>query len=148
MRTDHRRWLHNIRDPDRIDEDYCGNVVLGGPVTANNMTIYIKDGYLDLNRKTFTGSGTTLIFTGSDTAGDFHGLKAGTRGALHIEAPTSGDWKGVALFQDHRVTKGVNLEIEGNDPEIRIKGLVYMPGPDWSLREQSTRALILSRAWS
>jgi hypothetical protein len=105
---------------------YCGNVVLSGPVAADNMTIFIKDGYLHLNSKTFVGNNTTLIFTGTD-ASLFHGLKDGTKGTLDIKAPTSGDWKGVALYQDPVVTKGVNLSIEGNDPEIKLKGLVYMP---------------------
>lgn len=121
----------------------CGDVVLTGDVTltgSNVLTIY--NGTLDLNGhtlKTETGSSAnaTLIFSGTNaesstsTKNPDSPARAPTgSGTLDIKAPTSGDWSGVALYQDPRMTppqKNLDVKYTGNQPTWNITGLVYLP---------------------
>ena len=49
-------------------------------------------------------------------------------GTLDVQAPTSGPWSGVALYQDPSLTNsGVDVTYKGNSPTWDITGLVYMP---------------------
>ena len=43
-------------------------------------------------------------------------------------APTSGTWKGIALYQDPNLgTSGVDFTYAGNSPTWNITGVVYFP---------------------
>ena len=46
---------------------------------------------------------------------------------MNIDAPTSGPWGGVAIYQDPSLTNGVNIYAAGNTPTWNITGLVYLP---------------------
>jgi Flp pilus assembly protein TadG len=109
----------------------CGDLQLTGNVTINapsNAVLVIQNGKLDLNGytlQTASGSGLTVVFSGT-VLGDYTHAPTGS-GTLDIQAPTSGAWSGVALYQDPKLTTGVNISEAGNSPTWKITGLVYLP---------------------
>jgi len=46
---------------------------------------------------------------------------------LDFPAPTSGIWKGIAIYQDPALTTGVDISAAGNSPTWKITGVVYLP---------------------
>lgn len=108
----------------------CGDMQLTGPMTISNpgtpTVLVIYNGNLDTNGYTLqTASGTalTVIFTGNNAYN--HAPIGG--GTLNFNAPTSGTWSGVAIYQDPSLTSGVNISAAGNSPTWNITGLVYLP---------------------
>ncbi len=94
----------------------CGDVQLTGDVTVNapnGAVLYIQNGRLDLNGHTFktNGSSVTLVFTG-DNGSYVHApvdLSGGSNGVLDFQAPTSGPFPGMAIYQDPKLTTGVDV---------------------------------------
>lgn len=108
----------------------CGDVQLTGDVTltGDSTVLVIYNGQLDLNGytiKTASGKSATIIFSGDNTAGYTHGPTGS--GTIDIAAPTSGNWAGVAMYQDPSLTSGVDISEAGNQPTWKITGLVYLP---------------------
>jgi hypothetical protein len=108
----------------------CGDLQLQGNVTISNTsgpaTLVIYNGDLDLNGYTLStapGSQLTIVFAGDNSYS--HTPTGG--GALDIQAPTSGPWSGVAMYQAPNLTQGVNISAAGNSPTWNITGLVYLP---------------------
>lgn len=124
-------------------QSWGGNVVLCGDIqlTANvtidaptNAVVVIENGQLDTNGYSITttkGSGLTVIFSGSNSGGYTHAPTGG--GIIDIAAPTSGVWSGVAIYQDPKLTNGVDISAAGNTPAWAITGLVYLPNSSVTL---------------
>jgi Flp pilus assembly protein TadG len=124
----------------------CGDLQLTKDVTLTTASpgsvLVIRNGVLDTNGhvlRTASGSALTIIFTGPDPSGSYnHYLGDGTGSAatdctiscINIQAPTTGTWKGVAIYQDPSLTKGVSFTYAGNAPTWDITGLVYLPHAD------------------
>ena len=109
----------------------CGDLQLTGDTTVTTASpgsvLVIENGQLDTNGhtlKTVAGSALTIIFTG--TAGSYTHAPTGG-GTLNFNAPTSGTWSGVAIYQDPGLTTGVDISAAGNSPTWDITGLVYLP---------------------
>ena len=95
---------------------------------ALNTVLVIENGQLDTNGYTLTtssGSGLTVVFSGTSSGSYTHAPTGG--GTLDIAAPTTGNWKGVAIYQDPSLTSGVDISAAGNSPTWDITGLVYLP---------------------
>lgn len=116
----------------------CGNVQLTGnlTLTGNATQLVIYNGTLDLNRftvSTASGSSATVIFSGTNGGTYQHypvdNGKGSGSGVLNIKAPTgaSDPFKGVAIYQDPRITTGVNFTYAGNKPAWKISGVIYLP---------------------
>ena len=109
----------------------CGDLKLTGNVTVNapsGAVLVIDNGRLDLNGftlQTSSGSGLTVLFTGSSGGGYIHAPTGS--GTLDIAAPTSGPWSGVAIYQAPPLTFAVNLSVARNNSTWNITGLVYLP---------------------
>jgi Flp pilus assembly protein TadG len=103
----------------------CGDQQLIGNTAINEAVLVIVNGQLDTNGYTLQGSALTIVFTGSNT-GSYQHIPSGG-GTLDIAAPTSGDWSGVAIYQDPNLTKNVDISAAGNTPTWNISGLVYLP---------------------
>jgi Flp pilus assembly protein TadG len=113
----------------------CGDVQLTGNVsltgTATRLIIY--NGRLDLNDRTLAtaaGANATVIFTGTNASGFRHyptDTKSSPGGMLAIEAPSSGAWKGIAVYQNPAITNGVDFSYTGNNPAWKITGVIYLP---------------------
>lgn len=110
---------------------WCGDLQMNGNVTITSASpgslLVIENGQLDTGSYTFataSGSAITIIFSG--TSGSYtHSPSNG--GTLDIQAPTSGWWSGVAMYQDPSLTTGVDISSAGNSPTWKITGLVYLP---------------------
>jgi Flp pilus assembly protein TadG len=114
----------------------CGDLQLASDVTLTTASpgsvLVIRNGVLDTNGhvlKTASGSALTVVFTGPDASGTYNhyptdGTNAGT---LDFMAPTTGPWKGVAIYQDPSLTHNVSFTYTGNNPAWAITGLVYLP---------------------
>ncbi|MBW8814547.1 MAG: hypothetical protein JF588_14070 [Caulobacterales bacterium] len=116
---------------DRAVIDVCGDMKLNGPVfiqsSAPGTVLIIRNGQLDMNGysiETKFDSSLTIVFTGTDNSRT-HGFVGG--GSLDFKAPTTGVWKGMAIYQDPRTTGGVDLTFAGNSPTWAITGMVYAP---------------------
>jgi hypothetical protein len=110
----------------------CGDLQLTADTTITAQTssvLVIENGQLDTNGHTLQTSsgGLTIIFSG--TAGNYTHYTTGG-GTLNFNAPTSGTWSGVALYDDPSLTQGVSYTYAGNSPTWDITGLVYAPKAD------------------
>ena len=108
------------------DLQVTGNVQVDAPAGA---VLVIENGQLDITKgsslTTTKGSGLTVVFSGNNSGSYIHAPTGG--GTLDITAPTSGPWKGVAIYQDPNLTSGVDISAAGNSPTWNITGLVYLP---------------------
>jgi len=113
----------------------CGDLQLTGDVTLTTASpgsvLVIENGQLDTGGckkgctlQTAAGSALTIIFSG--TAGSYTHAPTGG-GTLNFNAPTSGTWSGVAMYQYPALTTGVDISAAGNSPTWDITGLVYLP---------------------
>jgi Flp pilus assembly protein TadG len=123
----------------------CGDQLLTGNVTVNtplgqSAVLIIENGQLDLNGNQFatsTGSAVTLVFSGTNGGGYTHAPTDNTNGSggvLDITPPTTGAWKGVAIYQDPSLTSGVDVSAAGNSPTWNVTGLIYMPHATLTLK--------------
>jgi hypothetical protein len=110
-----------------------GDVQLTGDVTVTSSAglagsvLVIENGQLDTHGfklATVAGSALTIIFSG--TSGSYTHAPTGG-GTLDFNAPTSGTWSGVAIYQDPALTTGVDISAAGATPTWNISGLVYLP---------------------
>ena len=109
----------------------CGDLQLLGDTTLTTASpgsvLVIENGQLDTNGYTLAtaaGSALTIIFSG--TSGSYTHAPTGG-GTLNFNAPTSGAWSGVAIYQDPALTTGVDISAAGATPNWYISGLVYLP---------------------
>jgi hypothetical protein len=115
----------------------CGELRLTGNVTVNapsGAVLIIANGRLNTNGftiRTASGSTLALVFTGTNGGSYLH-YPSGS-GAIDIAAPTSGPWSGVMMYQDPKLTTGVDITSAGTSPTWRISGLVYLPNASVTL---------------
>ena len=104
----------------------CGDQQLTGNTTLNDTVLVIENGVLDIPAgMTLQGSNLTIVFSGTNNGGYQHIPTGG--GTIDIAAPTSGNWSGVAMYQDPALTSGIDISAAGNSPTWNITGLVYLP---------------------
>ena len=109
----------------------CGELRLTGTVTVNapsGAVLIIANGRLNTNGftiRTASGSKLTIVFTGTNGGSYLH-YPSGS-GTIDIAAPTSGPWSGVMMYQDPKLTTGVDITSAGTSPRWNITGLVYLP---------------------
>lgn len=108
---------------------YCGGMSLKGTVDLAPGTYYIKGGDLQINASaTVTGDDVTLVLTNDGS--DFATINKINGGAnVELEAPTTGDFAGLAIIQDRDAPSctggGCNRVNGGSD--LNIKGAIYIP---------------------
>jgi Flp pilus assembly protein TadG len=118
----------------------CGDAQLTGAVTLSaGATLVVVDGQLALNGQTITGTstntttgadGATIIFTGNTNPPITPNPQFVTgSGTVAVNAPTSGTWKGIGLYQDSDTSRVASSSITfaGNTPTLQINGLIYTP---------------------
>jgi hypothetical protein len=114
------------------DQMLTGDTVINTPV-GQSAVLVVENGQLDLNGHQLTtsnGSAVTVVFSGTNGGGYTHAPTDNTNGSggvLDITPPTTGPWKGVAIYQDPSLTTGVDVSAAGNSPTWNITGLIYMP---------------------
>jgi hypothetical protein len=109
----------------------CGDLQLTADTALTTASpgsvLVVENGQLDTNGfklATVAGSALTIIFSG--TSGSYTHAPTGG-GTLDFNAPTSGTWSGVAIYQDPALTTGVDISSAGSTPTWNISGLVYLP---------------------
>lgn len=116
------------------NKTYCGGLQLAGDMKiSGDVILYIVDGDLDVKSFSLTadaGNHLTVIFTSKGTgAGASHIFKGG--GLFDFAGPTTGDWAGVAIYTDSRMTGGTyEITNAGSAPTYNVTGLLYMPFSD------------------
>ncbi len=112
----------------------CGDVQLTGNVniTSGNAVLTIENGQLDVGNYTIStapGAGLTVVFTGPTVSGlsPSHFITGG--GTIDFNAPSSGTWSGVSIYQDPNLPSGpgVDFSYHGNSPTWNLSGLAYFP---------------------
>jgi hypothetical protein len=120
------------------DQMLTADVVISTP--AGPAVLIIENGQLDLNGHALTtanGSAVTLVFSGDNSGSYTHAPTDNTNGSggkLDLNAPTSGPWSGVAIYQDPSLTSGLDVSAAGNSPTWNISGLIYMPHASVTLK--------------
>lgn len=105
---------------------WCGEFKMTSNKTYSDTTLVIYNGNLNTNGYNFTGSNTSVVFSGT-SPGTLTDTKGGTKAVVNIKAPTTGTWSGVAVYQDSRFTTAKSSTMAGNSPTWDITGLVYLP---------------------
>lgn len=124
------QWLGTKSIPSGGSLQICGDLQLTGNTVINapaGGALVIYNGQLDTNGyklSTADGSSVAVVFSG--TAGNYQHIPTGG-GTLDLQAPTSGPWSGVAMYQDPALTQGVDFTAAGSKPILDLTGLVYMP---------------------
>lgn len=83
-----------------------------------NPGIYIIDGG-SFGRGDIRGNGVTIILRNDAE------FNVGGNDKLHITAPTSGPYKGIAIFEDH--TRPQNQAFVHGGPNVSVEGVIYLP---------------------
>jgi Flp pilus assembly protein TadG len=128
------KWPASLTSPLPATQTICGDLQLTADTTLTTASpgsvLVIYNGQLDTNAhtlKTATGSALTIIFTGPTVSGHSYTHAPTGGGTLNFNAPTSGTWSGVAIYQDPALTAGVDISAAGSSPNWDISGLVYLP---------------------
>jgi Flp pilus assembly protein TadG len=88
-------------------------------VTTLSAGEYYVTGPIEIGN--LSGTGVLIYLTGSGQ------LTAQNNRAIHLTAPTTGTYAGIAIFQD--VSDTLNFEV-GQNFTIDVTGAIYMPGTD------------------
>lgn len=102
---------------------YCGGLDVKGTVSLVDGGVYvIRDGPLRVNSNAeMTGKNVFFYLTGSGAE-----LRINGGATLNLSAPTSGDYKGVLIYQDPSSTNVADNDLNGNATSV-LSGIVYAP---------------------
>ena len=106
---------------------YSGNITINAGATLNlNPGIYYLDG-ANLNlagNATITGTGVTLVFTGS--ASSWGTATIGSNANVTLTGPSSGPTQGIVLYGDRKMPAGTPFNLTGGGTQ-NLGGAVYLP---------------------
>lgn len=106
---------------------YCGGISIGGnaDVIFNSGTYVLDAGDLSITGNADVhGVGVTIILTSSSST--YGSIKITGGSDIALSAPTSGDFEGVAFYQDPDADTGNTNMITGNS-DMNIEGALYLP---------------------
>ncbi|QOZ30809.1 TadE/TadG family type IV pilus assembly protein [Bradyrhizobium sp. CCBAU 53421] len=106
---------------------YCGDisVAAGATLTFNPGIYYFNGANLSVaGNATITGSGVTLVFTGS--SGNWGSATIGSNANVSLIAPTSGVTAGIAIYGDRKMPVGSSFNLTGGGTQ-NLQGAVYLP---------------------
>lgn len=110
-------------------------------VPDNFGPIYVNGGDANI-QGTFTCTGCTIVLTNKTAASPIGNLTSnGNAGSqINITAPTSGTYKGIALYQDRRALDCNNCnKLNGNNSSI-VTGALYFPSRELQYNGNGTTA--------
>ena len=100
---------------------------IGASVTTLNPGIYYVTGIIDIGN--LSGTGVMIYLTGSGQ------LTASNNQEIHLSAPTSGPYTGIAIFQDPANSNNFDVK---NGFTLDVNGAIYMPGVDVDFKNALT----------
>lgn len=112
---------------------YCGGIQGTGQanITLNPGTYIIDQGTFSMaGGTTLTGTGVTIILTGSGTTWASADFAGGTN--VDLKAPTTGDYAGMVLMKNRLATSG-SVSLAGGST-MKLHGAIYVPTHDVSYK--------------
>lgn len=106
---------------------YCSGLDLKGTLNLNGNTLYIRGGEFKVNATASLSGTGTVIFT--EYSGSYATININGSATVNISAPTSGDFKGLAMIQDPNAPAGNDNTVNGN-ASTSINGAIYFPNGD------------------
>jgi Flp pilus assembly protein TadG len=98
-------------------------------IPANFGPIFINGGSVNFQGN-FTCVGCSIVLTNKNAASPIGNVTSNASANVNITAPTDGDYKGIAIYQDRRATDCSNCnKINGNSASI-ITGAIYFPSQE------------------
>jgi Flp pilus assembly protein TadG len=106
---------------------YGGSITVNAGATLNlSPGIYYLDG-ANLNvagNATITGTGVTLVFTGSGS--NWGTASIGSNAIVNLTAPTSGNTQGIVMYGDRNMPAGTAFGLTGGGTQ-NFGGAIYLP---------------------
>lgn len=118
---------------------YCNGLTINNSanVTLSPGTYYIHEDSFKVNgNASLTGSGVTIILTGTDDD-DIATLDINGASTLDLSASTSGTYEGVLIYQDRDATSSGSNKINGN-ASTSLDGTIYIPSQEVDFSGNST----------
>ncbi|MGY3440651.1 MULTISPECIES: TadE/TadG family type IV pilus assembly protein [unclassified Bradyrhizobium] len=106
---------------------YKGNITVNAGATLSlDPGIYYLDGsnLSVAGNATITGSGVTLVFTGSGS--NWGTASIGSNAIIDLTAPTSGTTKGIVMYGDRNMPVGTAFNLTGGATQ-NFGGAIYLP---------------------
>jgi Flp pilus assembly protein TadG len=106
---------------------YSGDITVNAGATLNlEPGIYYLDGsnLSVAGNATITGTGVTLVFTGSGSS--WGTASIGSNAIIDLTAPTSGTTQGIVLYGDRRMPAGTAFNLTGGGTQS-FGGAIYLP---------------------
>ncbi|MBR1133938.1 TadE/TadG family type IV pilus assembly protein [Bradyrhizobium iriomotense] len=106
---------------------YMGSITVNAGATLNlSPGIYYLDGanLSVAGNATITGSGVTLVFTGSGS--DWGTASIGSNATVDLTGPTSGPTKGIVMYGDRNMPAGTAFNLTGGSTQ-NFGGAIYLP---------------------
>ncbi|MGQ0684363.1 MAG: TadE/TadG family type IV pilus assembly protein [Bradyrhizobium sp.] len=106
---------------------YCGDIAVnaGATLTLDPGVYYFNGANLTVaGNATITGTGVTLIFTGSGS--NWGSANISSNASITLTAPTSGATQGIAIYGDRRMPVGTAFELTGGGTQ-NFGGAIYLP---------------------
>ena len=106
---------------------YSGSITVNAGATLNlSPGVYYLDGanLSVAGNATITGSGVTLVFTGSGS--DWGTASIGSNATIDLTAPTSGATKGSVMYGDRNMPAGTAFNLTGGATQ-NFGGAIYLP---------------------
>jgi Flp pilus assembly protein TadG len=111
---------------------YSGSITINAGATLNlDPGIYYLDGanLSVAGNATITGTGVTLVFTGSGS--NWGTASIGSNAIVNLTAPTSGATQGIVMYGDRKMPVGTAFNLTGGGTQ-NFAGAIYLPKADLS----------------
>ena len=106
---------------------YCGDITVnaGATLTLNPGVYYFNGANLSVaGNATISGSGVTLVFTGSGT--NWGSASIGSNANVSLVAPSTGPTAGIAIYGDRKMPAGTAFSLTGGGTQ-KLGGAIYLP---------------------
>ncbi len=106
---------------------YSGSITVNAGATLNlDPGIYYLDGanLSVAGNATITGTGVTLVFTGSGS--NWGTASIGSNAIIDLTAPTAGSTKGIVIYGDRKMPAGTAFNLTGGGTQ-NFGGAIYLP---------------------
>lgn len=106
---------------------YAGNITInaGASLNLSPGVYYLNGSNLSVaGNATLTGTGVTLVFTGSGS--NWGTASIGSNANINLTAPTSGSTQGIVMYGDRNMATGTAFSLTGGSTQT-FTGALYLP---------------------
>lgn len=105
--------------------EVCGDISLkaNGATTLPSGIYYVKNGSLDWQNGSISGTGVTIFLTGTSPGS----IKINGNMTVSLSAPTSGTYEGLVIYQDRSLSSPPSHTFNGG-AGMDFQGSIYLPG--------------------